>query len=222
MPSSETSAPDTPDASDAPPAPAVPGKVRSPEAAAERLKTLFPALFAGAAKPIKLRIQADIEARAPGVFPKPVLTAFLRRYTAGNAYLRALVREPHRLDLDGQPAAEIAEEHREAAKKALAERRERQQAREQEMQAARRWRLDLLADWQRTSLSRANFCALKGVEDGALDALLAQAKDELAAMPPAAPVPLRRAPPGRPGQQRPEARGPRPDRSGRPARPSKG
>jgi sRNA-binding protein len=82
---------------------------------------LFPALFAGAAKPIKLRIQADIEARAPGVFPKPVLTAFLRRYTAGNAYLRALAREPHRLDLDGQPAGEIAEEHREAAKKALAE-----------------------------------------------------------------------------------------------------
>lgn len=207
---------DTP-AEPVPEAPAAPAAVRSPEAAAERLKALFPALFGGAPKPIKLKIQADIEARAPGVFPKPVLTAFLRRYTAGNAYLRAIVREPHRIDLDGQPAGDVADEHREAAKKALAERRERQQAREQEMEAARRWRLDLLADWQRTSLSRANFCALKGVEEASLDALLAQAKAELAAMPPPAP---RRPPQGRPGQRpdgRPsERRGHRPDRGAKP------
>ena len=207
---------DTP-AEPVPEAPAATAVVRSPEAAAERLKALFPALFAGAPKPIKLKIQADIEARAPGVFPKAVLTAFLRRYTAGNAYLRALVREPHRVDLDGQPAGEVADEHREAAKKALAERRERQQAREQEMEAARRWRLDLLTDWQRTALNRTNFCALKGVEEASLDALLAQAKAELAAMPPAPP---RRPPTGRPGQ-RPEGRpqdrrGPRADRGPKP------
>ncbi len=202
---------------EAPPAPEAPAAVRSPEAAAERLKALFPALFGGPAKPIKLKIQADIEARAPGVFPKPVLTAFRRRYTAGNAYLRALVREPNRLDLDGQPAGEVAAEHREAAKTALAERRERQQAREQEMETARRWRLDLLADWQRTALSRTNFCALKGVEESSLDALLAQAKAELAAMPPA---PARRPSSDRPGQRpskRPDGqRGPRPERGPKP------
>jgi len=203
-----------------PEAPAAPAAVRSPEAAAERLKGLFPALFGGPAKPIKLKIQADIEARAPGVFPKPVLTAFLRRYTAGNAYLRALVREPNRIDLDGQPAGEVAAEHREAAKKALAERRERQQAREQEMETARRWRLDLLADWQRTALNRTNFCALKGVEESSLDALLAQAKAELAALPPAAP---RRPASDRPGQRpgkRPEGqRAPRPERSPKATKP---
>jgi hypothetical protein len=202
------------------PAPAVPAAtdapapVRSPDAAAERLKSLFPALFGGPAKPIKLKIQADIEVRAPGVFPKPVLTAFLRRYTAGNAYLRALVRESHRVDLDGQPAGEVAAEHREAAKKALAERRDRQQAREQEMEAARRWRLDLLADWQRTALSRTNFCALKGVEESSLDALLAQASAERSSQPPA---PARRDPPGQRPERRPQGR--RGDQPGRGPKP---
>jgi ProP effector len=188
---------------------------KSPEAAAERLKALFPALFGGAPKPIKLRIQADIEARAPGQFSKAVLTAFLRRHTATNAYLKALVREPQRIDLDGQPAGEISDEHREAAKKALADRRERQQAREQEMETARRWRLDLLADWQRTSLSRENFCALKGIEQSSLDALLEQAKAELAAAPPAAPRRFDRP------ERRPDNRGPgQPGRPGdRPRRP---
>ena len=188
---------------------------KSPEAAAERLKALFPALFGGAPKPIKLRIQADIEARAPGQFSKAVLTAFLRRHTATNAYLKALVREPQRIDLDGQPAGEISDEHREAAKKALADRRERQQAREQEMETARRWRLDLLADWQRTSLSRENFCALKGIEQSSLDALLEQAKAELAAAPLAAPRRFERP------DRRPDTRGPgQPGRPGdRPRRP---
>ena len=55
----------------------------SPAACAERLKALFPALFTGQAKPIKLRIQADIQARAPGVFSKASLSGFLRRYTCG-------------------------------------------------------------------------------------------------------------------------------------------
>ena len=40
----------------------------SPAACALELKQRFPALFSGAAKPLKLRIQVDIQERAPGVF----------------------------------------------------------------------------------------------------------------------------------------------------------
>lgn len=85
----------------------------------------FPALFgAGVIKPIKLRIQADIHQRAPGVFTKKALSIFLQRHTTGTAYLRALVAEgATRIDLDGQPVGEIAAEHRDAAGVELERRR---------------------------------------------------------------------------------------------------
>ncbi|WP_298826528.1 ProQ/FINO family protein [uncultured Piscinibacter sp.] len=85
----------------------------------------FPALFgAGVIKPIKLRIQADIHQRAPGVFTKKALSIFLQRYTTGTAYLRALVAEgATRSDLDGQPVGEITAEHRDAAGVELERRR---------------------------------------------------------------------------------------------------
>lgn len=99
----------------------------TPAACATRLAELFPALFIapgapGPAKPIKLRIHADIQARAPGVFSKRVLGLFFSRYTTTNAYLKALAAAPHRFDLDGEPAGEIAAEHRQAATEELARR----------------------------------------------------------------------------------------------------
>ncbi|RZS54871.1 ProQ/FINO family protein [Sphaerotilus mobilis] len=108
-------------------APAPDGEVAkpglSPAECARELAQRFPALFDGPAKPLKLRIQADIQARAPGVFSRSVLSAFLRRLTGGTAYLNALSRAPARLDLDGQPAGEISEEHRQLALEELARRR---------------------------------------------------------------------------------------------------
>jgi sRNA-binding protein len=99
----------------------------SPAACGARLAELFPALFVapgapGPAKPIKLRIHADIQARMPGVFTKRALGIFFSRYTTSNAYLRALSTAAHRFDLDGQPAGEIAAEHRQAATDELARR----------------------------------------------------------------------------------------------------
>ena len=47
---------------------------------------------------------------------------------------------------------------------------EQLRAREQEMETARRWRLDLLHDHESTRLSRANFCALKNVPEAQLEA----------------------------------------------------
>lgn len=120
----------------------------SPAQCAAKLAELFPALFAAAVptapgaaaeppKPLKLRIQADIQQRAPGIFSKRSLSIFLSRYTTGNAYIRALVAAPHRFDLDGQPAGEISEEHLAAAKEEMARRRaihEERRAAEREAQ----------------------------------------------------------------------------------------
>ncbi len=99
----------------------------SPAACGARLVELFPALFAapggpGPVKPIKLRIHADIQARAPGQFSKRILGVFFSRHTTSNAYLKALTLAPHRFDLDGQPAGEISDEHRRLAAEELARR----------------------------------------------------------------------------------------------------
>src|SRR4051794_41044993 len=67
---------------------------------AQRLHEPSPAFFGGAAKPLKLRIQADIQERAPGVFSKQVLSAFFRRHTGSTPYLVAMTKSPHRFDLD--------------------------------------------------------------------------------------------------------------------------
>jgi ProP effector len=97
----------------------------SPAQCGEQLAARFPALFGpeGPRKPIKLRIQADLQLRAPGVFTKRVLGLFLSRYTTSTAYLKGLSTAATRFDLDGQPAGEIAEEHRSAATAELARRK---------------------------------------------------------------------------------------------------
>ena len=126
----------------------------------------FPALFSGAPKPLKLRIQADIQERVPGVFTKAALSAFLRRHTGRTGYLIALTRAAHRFDLDGAPAGEISAEHRQAALDELARRRALQATREAALQEQRRARAELLRAFEGSSLSAANFCALKGVAHG--------------------------------------------------------
>ena len=239
---------------------------------AARLAELFPALFAPPVKPIKLRIQADVQARAPGVFSRRVLSVFLHRHTTSTAYIKALVHLGQRFDLDGQPAGEIAAEHREAAVVELARRREvmetrreaerlaqrqalresnreaekaqraayqeanklaQQQAQEaqrvqqeQERQRReafnaqdgdRRERIALLRAWEGSTLTRANFCVLKRIDEATLEAQLALAREDLAqraAMPHPAPVaPQHQHQPQEPRRdRRPDARhGPRRD-----------
>ena len=180
-----------------PPAPAEPvlaapaAAALAPAECALRLKHLFPALFTGPAKPLKLRIQADIQQRAPGVFTKPVLSAFLRRHTGSHSYLLALTKGTQRFDLDGAPAGELSAEHRQAAADELARRRGQQQSRrelEEQQQRLqdqqRRNRAQLLHDFERTTLTAANFCALKGIAADELDGYLATAREEAQAPPP--------------------------------------
>ncbi len=225
-------APDAADAIDAGEAaePGAPAAVpMSPADCAQRLAALFPALFAGAPKPLKLRVHADIQARAPGVFSRSVLSAFMRRHTGSTAYLNAVARGTQRFGLDGEPAGEIAPEHRQAAIDELARRRARfagQREREAEQRARdeheRRARAALLRDFERTTLTAANFCALKGLTPDALEAQLALARRE-ATERPVHLQPARHArredahataPPRRPGGDAPK----RADRTGQPPR----
>jgi hypothetical protein len=191
---------------------------------AAELRKRFPALFGRQIKPLKLRIQADIQAAAPGVFTRPGLSAFLRRFTGGNGYLIALSKASHRYDLFGAEAGELLDEHRAAAVTELARRRELNAARiteqdkiarlrhaEAELLAQQRYnRSVLLYDFEHTTLTRGNFCVLKGVPVDELDGLIAQARQE-AIEDAAKPRPPMQAPrhDGRPGGDGRDARGPR-------------
>ncbi|MCW7536588.1 ProQ/FINO family protein [Aquabacterium sp. A7-Y] len=147
-------------------------------ACAALLREHFPALFAGKPKPLKLRIQVDIQERTPGLFPKQSLSAFLRRYTMSDAYLRAVAAGTHRYDLDGQPVAELSEEHRKLANDTLSQRRSQGDARRQQEQEQRNFRAGLLRDFEGTTLTRENFCALKGIDPAGLDEQLELARRE--------------------------------------------
>ena len=180
---------------------------------AEQLRQRFPALFVGAAKPLKLRIQADIRERAPGVFSKADLSGFLRRHTGRTGYLIALTRATQRFDLDGAPAGEVTAEHRQAALDELARRRELRDSREAQMEQQRRQRAELLRAFETTSLSSANFCALKGVPVDQLDALLELARREAAERAQAVPPRGReQAPAGEPARGHERERTPPRDR----------
>lgn len=207
MPSTEslpTAAPAT-ELEPAPSADAGPVVEMNPAECAQQLKQRWPALFAGAPKPLKLRIQLDIQERAPGVFSKKALSAFFRRYTGATSYLLAVARGAQRFDLDGQPAGDISDEHRQVAQEELTRRRANQESRRELEEQQRRNRAGLLHDFERTTLTRANFCVLKGVAEEALDGLLAIAREE--ALEPRAPQPAgpnprqrdARAPEGRRG-----------------------
>ena len=189
----------------------------APAACAQQLKQRFPALFVGAPKPLKLRIQVDIQQRAPGVFTKQALSAFFRRYTGSTAYLIAVSRARQRFDLEGQPNGELSDEHRQLALDELARRRGNNESRLALEEQQRRNRATLLHDFQTTTLTPANFCALKGIAVDELEGYLATARREFeerahqAPMvdarqapdrPPSGPRHRPGGPPGRPGQGR--------------------
>jgi ProP effector len=178
----------------------------APTAAAQRLPDLppaecaallaarFPAVFGkDVHRPLKLRIAADIQQEVPNTFTKRALSAFLHRHTTSTLYLKALANEAQRYDLSGTAAGEVSAEHREAAAEEVQRRRAMQQQRragaiesQRKVELAQREadgkeraeRARLLRTFETSNLTRANFCALMGVADAELDALLAQARDE--------------------------------------------
>jgi len=203
----QTAEPDAPQ----PAEPAEPAEEASADTAARpaledcgpQLKKLYPALFSNPPKPIKLRIQSDIQARSPGLFTKPQLSAFLRRYTGSHAYLNALVKATHRYDLDGQPGDELSDEHRTAATEELTRRRANTQARIALENEQRANRATLLREFEANTLPVPEFAASRNVPEGELEPLLARARKEALEPPPA------------PAFNR-DRRGPNPNRGPRP------
>ena len=181
-----------------------PAPAPAPVDCAQMLKQAFPALFTGSAKPLKLRIQVDIQARSPGVFSKQALSAFFRRYTGSTSYLLAVSKATNRFDLDGAPSGEISDDHRKVALEELARRRGNQESRRALEEQQRRNRATLLHDFERTTLTPVNFCALKEIGVDELDGYLATARQEAAERPPAPPAfdDGRRSPSPRPGPRR--------------------
>jgi sRNA-binding protein len=195
--------------------PQEPGQAARPalEDCGPQLKKLYPALFSNPPKPLKLRIQADIQARSPGQFTKPQLSAFLRRYTGSHAYLNALVKSTHRFDLDGNPGDELSDEHRNAATEELARRRANTQARVALEHEQRANRATLLKEFEANTLPAAEFATSKGIPESELEPLIARARKEALEPPPAPAFNRDRRGP-------PQKRGPRPEgqRNARPPR----
>ena len=192
------------------------------EDAGPRLKQLFPALFSNPPKPLKLRIQADIQARSPGRFTKPQLSAFLRRYTGSHAYLNALVKATHRFDLDGNAGDELSDEHRNAAVEELARRRANTQARMALEQEQRANRATLLKEFEANTLPAAEFAASKGIPEAELEPLIARARKEASEPPPPAFNRDRRGPQHKRGPRPEGQRGARPPRDAQSAPASEG
>ncbi len=226
-PQAAAAAPDEVAATEAP-APAVPEL--SPAATGTLLAQHFPALFgAGNVKPIKLRIQADIQARAPGLVSRKSLSLFLHRHTTSTAYLRALVASPQRFDLDGEPAGEVAAEHRDAATVEVERRRGIVMAKRQaERQAQRQNQRPPDRPGDRAAAGQAMGPAPAAQTEGAaapgdLPPAAGEGQTPRPPRPPRPPHPARadRPPGGRPPGERPAGarRGPPPQRQDRPAQP---
>ncbi len=81
------------------------------------LAATYPATFnTDAPLPLKIGIHTDLLARHPDLDPATLRRA-LKRYCERRAYQLALAREGAvRVDLDGQPAGEVAEDQRRFAK----------------------------------------------------------------------------------------------------------
>lgn len=198
--------------------PAAAGPARPEPTLAETAAALaerFPALFApGQPRPIKLRIQADIQARTQGAFTRKQLSIFLHRHTTSTPYLRALVASPQRFDLDGQPAGDVAAEHVQAAKEELERRRQ--------IAAQRR-----AQQGPRSGRAAPSNQAPAGAADGPTEGVGAggAATTDRPPRPPRPARPESRGRPDRPGRPGGPDRGPRPPAAGqgdRPPRPERG
>lgn len=104
----------------------------SPEALLALLCEQFPKCFIarGECRPLKIGILDSLAARTagqPGV-SKTRLREVLRRYTNTTRYLQGVAAGAKRVDLDGEDAGEVAEDHVSHAQQQLAERRERHKA----------------------------------------------------------------------------------------------
>lgn len=192
-----------------------PGAAKAPresvdlDAVAAALKQHFPALFGAAPKPLKLRIQTDIQQRAPGQFSKRALGVFFHRYTTSTNYLIALTQATQRFDLDGQPAGELSEEHRTLAQQEVERRRALRREREAQFKPQARTPAAERGERQRPPRSQQNGAPRAEAPAGSAPADAPAARTD---RPPRGERPPRPAPAG--GEARPARPQQRTDRPG--------
>jgi ProP effector len=98
-------------------------KARDPRELLMELRTRFEVFRTF--QPLAIGIDKTIRSRFPEADRKTLRIA-LSMHTHCNRYLRLLAKAEQRFDLDGQPVAEVSEEHRQFATTALEERLQRQ------------------------------------------------------------------------------------------------
>lgn len=104
-------------------------KKRTPlKAIIRELIALFPNCFTSdpaLIKPLRMNIHVDILKRAE--FRRRSLWAALGIYTSSPHYLEAILRETHRIDIDGNPIEEISEKNKQIVAMRLAQMKEGKQ-----------------------------------------------------------------------------------------------
>lgn len=126
------------------PSSSAPSPVQAARALLKELQEKF-AVFRDHA-PLAIGIDKEILARLPDIDRKALRTA-LRMHTHSLRYLRAMEKATSRLDLDGNAAAEVTEEHRKHASETLRERFKKdaeQRKAQREAEAAERRRTEKL------------------------------------------------------------------------------
>ena len=105
----------------------------TPRELLERLQAVSPTFKD--CRPLALRIDKAVMARFPDV-DKKVVRAAMRLHTGSTRYLKALEKATHRYDFDGNPDAELTDEHRTHAAQTLKERFAEAAKRKREQQKA--------------------------------------------------------------------------------------
>jgi len=108
----------------------------------DRLVDTYPTVFfpftARQVKPLKIGIHKDLEPtiKAWG-FPPAALKIALSRYTRARRYQVALLKEPQRLDLQGEAAGEVSDENRQIAQGRIDEFNEKRKQQQAAIKAAK-------------------------------------------------------------------------------------
>ncbi|MBV1774260.1 ProQ/FinO family protein [Burkholderiaceae bacterium DAT-1] len=110
-------------------------KAARPNPLLDALIEAFPVFRDGL--PLALGIHKQIIERMPEV-DVPALRKTLHAYTSSTRYLKATVKAEQRFDLDGQPAGELTQEHRDVAATTLKDRAKRAADKRREAERAQR------------------------------------------------------------------------------------
>lgn len=140
----------------------------------EKLFELYPHLFGVDFLPLKLGIFQELMTRHPDLFKRDELKAALGFHARSTRYLQCVAAGKPRHDLDGQAVQDVAPEH---VYQALLELHRRRQLRTKE-DLQPKLRAQLMAAFDASGLTRADYLTLVQTTDAQANALLEEALDE--------------------------------------------